>query len=63
MESHNALETLSDMYVIICTCLGQMIEEGCDAWDADTVTRATGLRSVLHSGYFLVSFVTAKKDL
>ena len=31
--------------------------------DADTVTRATGFRSVLHSGSFLVSFVTAKKGL
>ena len=48
---------------MICTCLDQMIEEGFDAWDADTVTRATGFRSVLHSGSFLVSFVTAKKGL
>ena len=63
VERYVALETFSDMYVMICTCLDQMIEEGFDAWDADTVIRATGFRSVLHSGSFLVSFVTAKKGL
>ena len=63
VERHTALETFSDMYVMICTCLDQLIEEGCDAWDADTLTRATGFCSVLHSGSFLVSFVTAKKGL
>ena len=61
LERHTALETFSDMYVMICTCLDQMIEEGCDAWDAGTVTWAAAFRTVLHSESFLVFFATAKK--
>ena len=59
VECHTALETFSDMYVMMCTHLNQMFEEECDAWDADTVTRATGFRCVFF--FFFVSFVTAKK--
>lgn len=40
-----------------------MHDMGCDSWDSDTLTKATGLLYSMKNGPFVVAFVTTRKGL
>lgn len=63
VERHVALDTFAELYQVVCGCFGQMCDMGCDSWDSDTLTKATGLLHSMKNGTFVVAFVTARKGL
>lgn len=62
VEKHQALETFSELYLQVYTCLSQMCENS-DLWDSETLTKATGFLHTIANSSFMVAFVVVRNCL